>query len=68
MWTVGVGWERTDMCVDGGCRAGEDGHVCGRWVWGGSGRACVLTVGVGREWTDMCVDGGCGAEEDGHVC
>ena len=32
MWTVGVGRERTDMCVDGGCRAGEDGHVCGRWV------------------------------------
>ena len=28
MLTVGVGRQRTDMCVDGGCRAGEDGHVC----------------------------------------
>ena len=32
MLTVGVGRERTDMCVDGECRAGVDGHVCRRWV------------------------------------
>ena len=25
---VGVGRERTDMCVEGGCRAGEDEHAC----------------------------------------
>ena len=54
MLTLGVGREGTDMCVDGGCRAGVDGHV--------------LTLGVGREWTDMCVDGECGAGGDGHVC
>ena len=32
MLTVNVGREWTDMCVDGGCRAGDDGHVCRRWV------------------------------------
>ena len=32
MLRVGVGRERTDMCAVGGCRAGEDGHVCCRWV------------------------------------
>ena len=26
--TVGVGREWTDMCVDGECGAGGDGHVC----------------------------------------
>ena len=32
MLTVSVGRERTDVCIDRGCRAGEDGHVCCRWV------------------------------------
>ena len=68
MVTVSVGREGTDVCVDGECGAGGDGRVCGRWVWGGRGRTCVLTVGVGRERTDVCVDGGCGAGGDGHVC
>ena len=63
-----MGRERTDMCVVGGCGAGEDGHVCCGWVRGERGRTCVLSVGVGRERTDMFVDGGCRAGEDGQVC